>query len=77
MYFEAVQLLTLAVAHSLRRRRTIAAVIAAGGSDESAYTTATVGFKSNLLFGVFLLYDSKPGASDACRARLLIFVLML
>lgn len=39
----------------LNQRRTISAVIAAGGSDESAYITATVGFQSNLLFGVFLL----------------------
>lgn len=42
----------------LNQRRTIAAVIAAGGSDERAYTTATVQFKSNLLFGVFLLYPT-------------------
>ena len=39
----------------LNQRRTIQAVIAAGGSDESAYRTATVAFQSNLLFGVFLL----------------------
>lgn len=42
----------------MNQRRTIAAVIAAGGSDSSAYITATVGFKSNLLFGVFLLYPT-------------------
>ncbi len=38
------------------QRRTIKAVIAAGGSDASAYRTATVGFKQNLCFSVFLLY---------------------
>lgn len=42
----------------MNQRRTISAVIAAGGSDESAFTTATVAFKSNLLFGVFLLYPT-------------------
>ena len=42
----------------MNQRRTIAAVIAAGGSDSSSYITATVGFKSNLLFGVFLLYPT-------------------
>jgi hypothetical protein len=39
------------------QRRTIGAVIAAGGSDESAYRTATVGFKQNIFFAIFLLCE--------------------
>jgi hypothetical protein len=42
----------------LNQRKTIKAVIAAGGADESAFGTALVAFKSNLLFGVFLLYPT-------------------
>lgn len=37
------------------QRRTIGAVIAAGGSDESAYRTASVAFKQNIFFSIFLL----------------------
>lgn len=40
----------------MNQRRTIKAVIAAGGSDESAYRTASVSFQQNLFFIVFLLY---------------------
>ena len=40
----------------MSQKRTIKAVIAAGGSDESAYRTASVSFQQNLFFIVFLLY---------------------
>ena len=54
----------------LNQRRTIAAVIAAGGSDKSAYNTATVAFKSNLLFGVFLLYPVSIETAHCPTVRL-------
>lgn len=37
------------------QRRTIGAVIAAGGADESAYQTAAVTLKQNIFFAIFLL----------------------
>ena len=42
----------------LGQKRTIGAVIAAGGADESAYGTVLVKLEANLLFGVFLLYPT-------------------
>ena len=38
------------------QRRTISAVIAAGGADTSALRTATVDFQQNMFFVIFLLY---------------------
>jgi hypothetical protein len=38
------------------QRRTIGAVIAAGGADESAFRMATVGFQQNVFFVIFLIY---------------------
>ena len=43
------------ILYYLNQRRTIAAVIAAGGADESAYRTTTVGFQQNMFFSIFLL----------------------
>eukprot|EP01043_Picozoa_sp_COSAG02_P036007 COSAG02_NODE_2612_length_8419_cov_2.286779_4_plen_1809_part_00 len=40
------------------QRKTINAVIAAGGADDSAFRTALVAFQSNLLVGLFLLYPT-------------------
>lgn len=40
----------------LNQRRTITAVISAGGADESALRTATVSFQQNVFFIIFLLY---------------------
>jgi hypothetical protein len=40
----------------LNQRRTIGAVIAMGGADESAYTAAKVSLQQNLFFCIFLTY---------------------
>lgn len=40
----------------INQRRTIKAVIAAGGSDESAYRTASVGLQQNIFLSIFLIY---------------------
>lgn len=42
----------------MAQKRTVSVVIAAGGADESAYGTVFIKLKSNLLFGVFLLYPT-------------------
>ena len=42
----------------MNQRRNIATVIAAGGADESAYTTATISLKQNVYFCIFLLYPT-------------------
>lgn len=41
-----------------QQRRAISLVIASGGTDESAYTTAAVKLQSHLFIGVFLLCES-------------------
>lgn len=41
----------------MNQRKTIGAVIAAGGADESAYRTAIVGFQQNIFFVVFMLCE--------------------
>ena len=38
------------------QRRSLAAVIAAGGADQSAYVTLKVKLKQNLFLGIFLVY---------------------
>lgn len=43
------------ILYYMNQRRTIAVVIAAGGADESAYRTTTVGFQQNMFFSIFLL----------------------
>ena len=53
----------------MNQRRTIVAVIAAGGADESALRTATVGFQQNVFFVIFLLYplgEITSNHPDAC-----------
>jgi hypothetical protein len=42
----------------MNQRRTISAVIAASGGDASAYDTATVSLKGNLMAVTFLLYPT-------------------
>eukprot|EP01052_Picozoa_sp_SAG31_P012400 SAG31_NODE_724_length_12555_cov_11.624277_6_plen_69_part_00 len=44
----------------MSQKRTVGVVIAAGGADESSYSTVFVKLKSNLMFGVFLLYPASP-----------------